>query len=59
MFVVFGGNQLDILEDGHLDLFVAVRVDRLLGLFGRLEGGLSESCARSCLSCVILLNRLP
>jgi len=26
MFIVFGSNQLDILEDSHLDLVIAVRV---------------------------------
>ena len=40
MFVVFGGNQLDMLEDNHLDLFIAVRVEWFLGPFGQLEGGL-------------------
>ena len=35
---MFGGNQLDILEDSHLDLFIAVRVGWFLGPFGRLEG---------------------
>ena len=39
MFVVFGGNQLDILEDSHLNFLIAVRVGWFLGPFGRLEGG--------------------
>jgi len=39
MFVVFGGNQLDILEDSP-DLFIAVRVGWFLGPSGRLESGL-------------------
>jgi len=43
MFVVFGGNQLDIFEDSHLDLFIAVHVGWFLGPFGRLEGGLLVS----------------
>jgi len=40
MFIVFGGNQLHILEDGHLDLCIAVRVEWLLRPFRRLEGGI-------------------
>jgi len=39
MLVVFSGDELDALEDGHLDCFVAVRVVRLLCPFCRLEGG--------------------
>jgi len=39
MFVVFGRDQLDIFEDNHLDLFIAVRVEWFLGPFGWLEGG--------------------
>jgi len=34
MSVVFGRDQLDIFEDIHLDLFIAVRVEWLLGPFG-------------------------
>ena len=39
MLVVFSGDELDVLEDGHLDCFVAVRVVRLLCPFCWLEGG--------------------
>jgi len=39
MLVVFSANDLDVLEDGHLDCFVAVRVVRLLCPFCWLEGG--------------------
>ena len=39
MFVVFGRDQFDIFEDSHLDLFIAVRVEWLLGPFGWLENG--------------------
>jgi len=39
MLVVFNGDEFDVLEDGHLDCFVAVRVVRLLCPFCRLEGG--------------------
>jgi len=39
MFVVFGRDQLDIFEDSHLDLFIAVRVEWLLGPFDWLESG--------------------
>jgi len=39
MFVVFGRDQLDIFEDSHLDLFIAVRVEWLLGPFNWLENG--------------------
>ena len=66
MFVVFGGNQLDILEDGHLDLFIAVRVGWFLGPFGRLEGGflgavllfLCDSAESPCLVDLTLQNKL-
>ena len=34
MSLVFGRDQLDIFEDIHLDLFIAVRVEWLLGPFG-------------------------
>ena len=37
MFVVFGRDQFDIFEDSHLDLFIAVHVEWLLGPFGWLE----------------------
>jgi len=36
---VFGRDQLDIFEDSHLDLFIAVHVEWLLGPFGWLESG--------------------
>ena len=36
---MFGRDQLDIFEDSHLDLFIAVRVEWLLGPFGWLESG--------------------
>jgi len=39
MFVVFGRDELDTFEDSNLDLFIAVRVEWLLGLFGWLESG--------------------
>ena len=66
MFVVFGGNQLDILEDSHFDLFIAVRVGWLLGPFGRLEGGLlsavllilCDPAESPCLNNLALRNKL-
>jgi len=66
MFVVFGGNQLDILEDCHLDLFIAVRVGWFFGPFARLEGGLlsavllilCNSAASPCLINLALQNKL-
>jgi len=38
MLVVFRGDELDVLEDGHLDCFVALCVVSLLCPFCRLEG---------------------
>jgi len=54
MFVVFGRDQLDIFEDSHLDLFIAVRVEWLLG---PLAGSKAASWAQSCSSCAIPLNQ--
>ena len=66
MFVAFGGNQLDIFEDGHVDLFITVRVEWSLGPFGRLEGGLlralllilCDSAELPCLIALALRNKL-
>ena len=66
MFVVFVGNQLDILEDSHLNLFIAVRVGWFLGPFGQLEGGLlsavllilCDSAESPCLIDLALRNKL-
>jgi hypothetical protein len=66
MFVVFGRDQLDIFEDSHLDLFIAMRVEWFLGPFGRLEGGflgavllfLCDSAESPCLINLALRNKL-
>ena len=66
MFVVCGSNQLDIFEDSHLDLFIAVRVGWFLGPFGRLEGSflvsvlliLCDSAESPCLVDLTLQNKL-
>jgi len=63
MFLVFGRDQLDIFEDSHLDLFIAVHV---VGPFGRLEGGflgavllfLCDSAESPCLINLALRNKL-
>ena len=56
--------KLDIFEDSHLDLFVAVRVEWLLGPFGWLENGflgavllfLCDSAESPCLINLALRN---
>jgi len=66
MFIVFSSNQLDVLEDGHFDLFIAVCVEWLLCPFCRLEDGilcafllvLCDSAESPCLFDLALRNEL-